>query len=311
MRVRLGSRDLHFQFWRSWLLLAVTLAALVTSCSAPKSGPASAAPLEPRAYAGKGIVREVRPDGRSVVIQHEAIPNYMAAMTMPFRVRETNDVAGVKPGDEVSFRLFVAADESWIDQVVRTGRSSATVTNTAAAGPTHAPGGFYLSDIPDFALTNEFGQPLSLRSFRGRAMAMTFFFTRCPLPEYCPRLTKNFYGAIEKLKTMPNGPTNFHFVSISFDPFDAPLLLRSYGRQYRYDSNHWTFVTGDNAQIKELARGFGVGATPESGVFNHGFSTAIFDATGKLQNMWPIGGDMTDQIVTEIVKGAQARAGVP
>ena len=230
---------------------------------------------------------------------------------MPFRVRETNVLAGVKPGDEVSFRLLVTADESWIDRVVGTGRTSAAVTNIVVAGPTNAPGGFYLSDIPEFALTNEFGQPFSLRSFRGRAMVMTFFFTRCPLPEYCPRLTKNFYGAIEKLKAMPHGPTNFHFVSISFDPIDTPVLLRSYGHHYHYDSNHWTFVTGDNAQIKELARGFGVGATPQAGVFNHGFSTAIFDATGKLQNMWPIGGDMTDQIVTEIVKGAQARPDAP
>jgi protein SCO1/2 len=258
-----------------------------------------------------GVVREIQPDGRTVAIRHDEITNYMAAMTMPFRVRQSDDLVGIRPGDKVSFRLHVMADESWIDHVIRTGESSLTVTHAPAAGPTNAPGGFYLSDIPDFALTNEFGQPLSLRNFRGQAVAMTFFFTRCPLPEYCPRLTKNFHGAIEKLKAMPNGPTNFHFLSISFDPFDTPVLLRSYARQYRYDSNHWSFITGDNGQIKELARGFGVGATPEAGVFNHGFSTAIFDASGRLQNMWPIGGDMTDQIVTEIVKGAQARAGAP
>ena len=263
-------------------------------------------------YPVTGVVRELKPDGRSIVIRHEEIPGYMGAMTMPFRVRATNELAGLKPGDEVSFRLQVTEDSSWIDQVQRTGMTTAlAVSKPVPASPTNEPGVFSLESIPDFALTNEFGQPVSLREFKGRAVAMTFFFTRCPIPEYCPRLAKNFQGAVTKLKAMPGGPTNFHFFSISFDPIDTPLVLRTYARGYGYDSNHWSFVTGNAEQIQELARGFGVAVKLEGGTYDHGFSTAIFDAAGKLQNMWPIGGDMTDQIVSEIVKGARMEDKIP
>jgi len=255
----------------------------------------------------RGVVRELKPDGRTAIIRHEEVTNYMEAMTMPFRVRDTNELSGLKAGDEITFRLNVTDEASWIDRVVRTGQSLMTNTAPVEAGSTNLPKEFRLADIPDFALTNEFGQPLSLRGFNGRAVALTFFFTRCPIPEYCPRLTKNFQGAIEKLKNLPNGPTNFHFLSISFDAIDTPGVLRGYGRQYRYDSNHWSFVTGNIEQIRELAAGFGVPITPDGANFNHGFRTAIFDAAGRLQAMWPVGGDMTDTIVTEMVTAAKPK----
>jgi len=303
MNLQASSLEKSFK-WKPTVL--VVLMTFAVSCGSRQPSGFTTKRDEPQVFAARGTVREVKPDGRTVIVKHEAITNYMAAMTMPFRAKDTNELAGLKAGDEIVFRLLVTKDESWIDSVTRTGRSL-SVEATAAPVATNMPGEFRLSLIPDFALTNEFGQPLSLHGFQGRAVALTFFFTRCPIPEYCPRLTKNFQGAIERLKALPDGPTNFHFLSISFDPVDTPVLLRSYARQYRYDSNHWSFVTGNNEQIQELARGFGVGITKEGSVYNHNFSTVIFDAAGRLQNMWPIGGDMTDQIVAEIHKAARAK----
>lgn len=290
-----------------WFLPVLVAASMFVSCSEQKREPAKRdSGAEARRYLVKGVVRELKPDRRTVVIRHEAISNYMEAMTMPFRVRATNDLEGLQPGDEVNFRLQVTEDSSWIDQVRRTGKTvGLDAAKPTPASPTNEPGVFRLENIPDFALTNEFGQPISLRQFKGRALAMTFFFARCPIPEYCPRLAKNFQGATAKLKAMPGGPTNFHFLSISFDPLDTPLVLRAYAHGYGCDSNHWSFITGNAEQIQELARGFGVAVKLEGGTYDHGFSTAIFDATGKLQNMWPIGGDMTDQIVVEILKAAR------
>jgi protein SCO1/2 len=274
-------------------------------------------------FAVTGVVQELKPDGRTAVIRHAEIPHYMPAMTMPFQTRTTNELAGLQAGDEIAFRLMVTSDESWIEQIERRGgkRQNSTLpqvttppnaTSAAAtATATNLSAEFRLTDIPDFALTNEFGQPLSLRQFQGKAVALTFFFTRCPLPEYCPRLTRNFLEAVKRLKRDPAGPTNFHFLSISFDPVDTPGVLRGYARQYGYDSNYWSFVTGDREQIRELARGFGVPITPEGANYNHGFTTAIFDAGGRLQKMWPIGGDMTDQIVAEIRHGAVSEAKAP
>lgn len=272
----------------------------------------SCSPTGGKTFDVSGVVRDIKEDGRTIVIRHRAIPGYMAAMTMPFRVRDTNEVVGVQSGDEVSFRLRVTRDESWVEKVRRTGKSTAQHLTSAPIGTaTNRPKAFGLQSIPDFALTNEFGDQVRLRDFTGKAVAMTFFFTRCPLPEYCPRLSKNFRGAIDKLKAISGGPTNYHFLSVSFDPLDVPAALRAYGRTYGYDSNCWSFLTGDSGQIAELARGFGVAVTPGGGTIEHGFSTAIFDANGDLQNMWLIGGDMTDHIVGEILKAARPAADSP
>jgi len=168
---------------------------------------------------------------------------------------------------------------------------------------TNTPG---ISAIPSFALTNELGQPFSFQQFKGQAVALTFFFTRCPIPEFCPRLSRSFAQASQKLGSMPNGPTNWHLVSVSFDPVDTPAVLRRYAQQYHYDSNHWTFVTGKPADVRALTAGFGLSVAPEAGIFNHDFRTVIFDATGRLQAIWPFGGDTTDYLVQELVKGAKA-----
>lgn len=293
---------------RAGLLLGAVALGLL-SCSAP-DGSQRSAEASVHTYQVRGVVRELKPDGRTVVIRHEEIRGYMGAMSMPFRAREADELAGIQPGDEVTFRLSVTDEQSWIDQVKRTGKGTGGGSSNAPAATVagNLPAEFRLSQIPEFALTNEFGEAVRLRQFEGKAVAMTFFFTRCPIPEFCPRLTKNFRGAIEKLKALPDGPTNFHFLSISFDPADTPRQLRAYAAQYRYDSNHWSFLTGQPEQIRELARGFGVPVTGEGINLSHGFSTTLFDAAGRLLRMWPIGGDMTDTIVAEMAAGAKVEA---
>jgi protein SCO1/2 len=156
-----------------------------------------------------------------------------------------------------------------------------------------------------YPFTNEFGNPITLESFRGDALAITFFFTRCPIPEYCPRLSRNFEEASQRLLADPNAPTNWHFLSVSIDPeMDTPAVLRSYGKRYHYDSNHWSFITGPVPKIRELARESGVSYEPENGLFNHNFRTLIIDPHGSMQTSFPIGGNLSDKIVSEIVKAA-------
>jgi len=176
----------------------------------------------------------------------------------------------------------------------------------AAASPTNASTNatkeveFYLSNIPDFALTNEFGQPLSLRQFTGKAVTLTFFFTRCPIPEYCPRLTKNFQGAIQRLKDAPGGPTNFHFLSISFDPIDTPLLLSVIPEPWR----HHIFVAAAadyffGNRVTATASALAMGAIPfertkisrrssdeAAGLIDDGWSFLIFPEGGRSPDGW-------------------------
>lgn len=252
-----------------------------------------------------GVVMALPPDHKTVVIRHSAISNYMAAMTMPFPIKQPGELTDVHVGDEISFRLHVTEDESWVDGVKKMG----TVTLPPPAGkpavemsPIHPH-----HPLLDYKFTNELGQAVSLNDYRGQALAITFFYTRCPLPEYCPRLSKNFQEASQKLEAMPDAPTNWHFLSFSFDPtFDTPAMLKAYGESYQYDPKHWSFLTGPADKIGELARQSGVTYQFEDGTINHNFRTLIVDATGHLQTVFPVTGDLSDQIVAEILKAAAA-----
>jgi len=254
-----------------------------------------------RTFVGTGVVLELKPDGRTVIIQHEAISNYMAAMTMPFRTKDPRELAGLQRGDEITFRLQVTETESWVDQITKTGivrlppADSRPVESQTSAD----------RSLLDYKFTNELGQAVSLNDFRGQALAITFFYTRCPLPDYCPRLSKNFQEASQKLGSRPGVPANWHFLSISFDPeFDSPPMLKAYGNSYQYDPKHWSFLTGPAGKIGELARQAGLSYQYEAGIFNHDFRTLIIDAAGHLQMVFPTSGDLSDQIVTEIIKAA-------
>jgi cytochrome oxidase Cu insertion factor (SCO1/SenC/PrrC family) len=139
------------------------------------------------------------------------------------------------------------------------------------------------------------------------SVAITFFFTRCPISEFCPRLSRNFEEASEKLNAMPGGPTNWHFLSVTFDPeVDTPAVLRAYGERYQYDPKHWSFLTGPREQISELASGSNVKFAPASGFINHNFRTLIIDAAGHLQMIFPTSGNLSDAIVAEVLKAAAA-----
>lgn len=162
-------------------------------------------------------------------------------------------------------------------------------------------------ELLHFQFTNELGQPVSLGDFSGQALAITFFYTRCPLPNYCPRLSKNFQSACQKLAARPDGPTNWHFLSISFDPeYDSPAVLKAYGQWYQYDPGHWSFLTGPKDKILELASRAGVTLQNRDGAINHNFRTLIIDASGVLQMIFPTSGDLSDEIAGEIIKGCAA-----
>lgn len=291
---------------RAWFLLFAGLSACLSlSCREEKVvATAGGVPSNAASFSVVGVVKELKPDGHTVVIQHDAVTNYMDAMTMPFRVKEAGGLAGLQAGDEITFRLLVAEDESWIDRIVRTGRSR-PVTNPSTAALSNPAPAAVSESLLDFKFTNEFGQPVAFNDFKGRAVAFTFFFTRCPIPEYCPRLMKNFVEVSQKLKAMPGAPTNWHLLAVSFDTqFDTPAVLRAYARQFNYDSNHWSFLTGPPDKMAELAEAAGVYYDAENQFANHGFRTLVLNAKGRLQMNFPIGGNLSDMLVGEILKAA-------
>lgn len=287
------------------LSLFGALCALVCSCTRDvrKSEQSlNSAKANLQQFMVKGVIRELPTGGRSVVIQHEAISNYMEAMTMPFKVRAATELQGLQPGDQVSFRLSVTDEASWIDQIAQTGKHLAAVTHATPGTTDVAIGTSSRHPLLDYQFTNELGRAVSLSQFKGRALAITFFFTRCPIPDYCPRLSKNFSEASRKLAATPEAPTNWHFLSISIDPqFDTPAVLRAYGERYQYDPEHWSFLTGPVDKIREVARLSGMHYEPDS-VANHNFRTLIIDPAGQLHTSFPVGGNLSDALAEEMRK---------
>ena len=281
-----------------WMLI---LFAVPSARSLP---PASSENARPRIFSAKGVVQSINRDERRIVIRHEAISNYMAAMTMPFTVKTAGALADLQTGDEISFQLHVTETESWVDQIVKTGTSSLPPLE-ASLVPAKMPVVRPDQSLLDYKFTNELGQAVSMNDFRGQALAIIFFYTRCPLPEYCPRLSKNFQETQQKLCAMSNAPANWHLLSVSFDPeFDSPPMLKAYGESYHYDPAHWSFLTGPPDKIGVLAREAGVTYESDGNTINHNFCTLIVDASGHLQTMFPVSGDFSDAIVSEIIKAA-------
>jgi len=289
---RLSTSALSFGLW-------LLIACAVPSAKALPSANDGISP--PRVFRANGVVVSINRDERQVVIRHEAVSNYMAAMTMPFKVKSAGVLAGLRDGDEISFQLHVTETESWVDQIVKTGTAllpPPQATANLAAARSAKP-------LLDYQFTNELGQAVSLNDFRGQALAITFFYTRCPLPDYCPRLSKNFQEAQQQLRALTSAPTNWHLLSVSFDPeFDTPAMLKAYGQSYRYDPAHWSFLTGRPDKIAELARQSGVTYESDGNTINHNFCTLIVDASGHLQTLFPVSGDLSDAIVGEIIKAA-------
>lgn len=292
---------------RALLLFVGLFCWLLISFQSPRAKVASRSSLpgtNVQKFQVTGVVKELKADHGSAVIEHGAISNYMPAMRMSFKVKDTNQLAGLQNGERISFRLLVTPDESWIDHVTRLSSSSSpsqvrapALSEALTPPPTHP--------LMNYPFTNELGQAVSLASFRGQALGITFFFTRCPIPEYCPRLSRNFEEASQKLAGMGNAPTNWHLLSVSIDPqMDTPAVLQAYGRRYHYDPRHWSFLTGPAEKVRELASQSGVTYEGENGLVNHNFRTLIIDATGGLQMNFPIGGNLSESIVTEILKAA-------
>jgi len=296
---------------RVWASLLVISLPLVFYPELSRAAQAASIPESEgtREFAVKGVVKKIEPENGRVIIAHEAIPGFMDAMTMPFRVKDSGVLKGMQAGESVSFTLFVTPEQSWIDKVVKIASLSEPISKNQEPEPAQAASSKIAPrprhPLLSYAFTNELGQPVRLGDFRGQVLAMTFIFSRCPIPDYCPRLTKNFEEASRKLQNMPGAPTNYHFFSVTFDPeFDTPARLKAYAENFRYDASHWSFLTGPSNKVAELARLSDMKYQRDGAFFNHDLRTLIIDGNGRLRMVFPIGGNLSDAIVEEMLKAA-------
>jgi protein SCO1/2 len=288
-------------------LFSALLLALV-GCKPQSSAPPPAGSL-PKAYAVHGVVQAVAPDLRQATIKHDAIPGYMAAMTMDFSVRDTNVLAGVSAGDEIAFTLAVTGTDDWIESVQR-------IAKTNVFGLSGPPGWHVVEPelevgdvLPDYEFTDENNRAVRLSDFRGCAVAFTFFFTSCPLPEYCPRMNRNFAETRKVLTVATNAPPNWQLLSISFDSsFDTPPMLSGYARFYRGDdTNRWLFAVAATNTLAALAPKVDLNIWREGGSLSHNMRTVVLEPGGKIFRQFNGNGWTPAQLADAITEAARKK----
>lgn len=271
-----------------YLTLFCTLLFAYSLPAAPVGGDQGA-----KSYSARGIVEKIAPDLSQVTIHHQAIPGYMMEMTMAFSVKNTNELSGISPNDEITFTLVVGNNDEWVENIHRIGHSAGTTTNGMSM-PMNMSGGMMMPFLkpgdllPDYTLTAEDGKEIHLSDFRGKVLAFTFFFTRCPLPDYCPRMNNNFEETRKILLADANAPTNWQFLSISFDPrFDTPEVLASYAGIYRGDdTNGWLFASAPTNVLADAAMRLDLVVMRQGNNISHNLRTVVLDARGGIYRLF-------------------------
>ncbi|HEY8184884.1 MAG TPA: SCO family protein [Pyrinomonadaceae bacterium] len=267
-------------------------------------------PTEKR-YDLKGTVVAVEKDKHQITVAHEDIKDYMTGMTMPFAVSEESDWVfesphEVAPGDQITATLIVDGVKSWLEDIVITRESSDTGFATSGEGTEPKPG----DEVPDYRLVNQDGKPIRLHDYKGKALVLTFIYTRCQDPGQCTLMSSNFATIDRELQKQPELYQKTHLLSVSFDPeYDTPKVLRSYGAAYtgKYSDEkfeHWEFASGSADEVKGIAQYFGMRYYQDSSKGTeqviHSLRTAVIGPDGKIVKVYRGNEWKVDEILKEI-----------
>ena len=269
-----------------------------------------AAQKQDAGYQLKGIIVSSHSAKGEVTLDGQAIPGYMGAMTMSYKLAQPGIAGELHPGDRLSARLRVSGSTSTLDQIVV----------TAQAKPDYKPVRFYNVPqagqvVPNFKLLNQNGKTITIDQFRGKVLLVTFIYTRCPLPDYCIRMSRNFATIQAQLAADPHLYEKTHLLSISFDPaYDTPTVLRSYGDSYTGDHGsaafaHWDFAVPAASELDSVDEFFDVGvSTGAHQTLTHSLSTAVITPDGRIFRWYP-SNDWDPSTVIADIRQAIASAG--
>lgn len=242
-------------------------------------------------YELRGTIVSFNKDRREVAISHEAIPGLMEEMTMPYTLKDASAYDAMKAGDKITATLVVAGERTWLENpvIVHTETDPSSPPQASPAQPGEPQPG---AEVPDFTLTNQDGKQIKLSQYRGRALALTFIYTRCPLPDFCTLMSNNFAEIDRALAQDRTLASKSHLLSVSVDPaHDTPKVLRSYGATHtgnyadeRFE--RWELATGDPAEVRRMANFFGLVYDEQGDQIVHSLRTAVVAPDGKLYKIY-------------------------
>ena len=236
-----------------------------------------------RRYPLKGQIIAKDTGRQELTVKHEDVPGFMPGMTMPFRVPDAAEFASVNPGDLVTATLVVEETTGHLTGITRTGTAPLPPETTTGLRPRIIEPE---TEVPDVTVTDQAGATRRLSEWRGKVIALTFIYTRCPLPEFCPRMDRNFVAAQRLLAADRALAARVHLLSLSFDPeYDTPEILRAHAARVGADPALWSYVTGTKEAIDPFAAVFGVAIMRDDKPMQeilHNLRTAVIGKDGRL-----------------------------
>jgi protein SCO1/2 len=286
-----------------FLLGAVVLGA---GCKAP-----APVKVEAKSYKLRGKVVEVG-NGR-VTVDAGAIPGLMEAMVMPYKLADPTVASELHPGDVITAKVLAEEDAAGPKNIRLDG-----IVVVGQAKPDYKPEVQYHTPtvgeaVPDFRLLNQSGKLIHLGQFKGEAVLVTFIYTRCPVADYCPKMSENFAAIDRELAKDKGVYGKTHLVSVSFDPaYDTPQVLRSYGgahtgRFTEEDFRHWDFAAPSILELSKVEEWFNVGVTgdtKDAASIQHSLSTVLIGRDGKVAGWWPTNDWKVADVLAALVKAA-------
>jgi len=262
-------------------------------------------------YPIRGVIVSTDADKGEVMLKHEAIPGFMEAMTMSYKLKDPTIISELHAGDVITATLMTKQKSSGpydmrLDHIVVIAEARPD-TKPAVVYHVPAPG----DAVPDVPLLNQSGRKIRLSQFRGKVVLLTFIYTRCTVADYCPKMSRNFAEIDKALAANPAVYAKTHLLSISFDPqYDTPRVLRSYGGAYtgKYTNEtfgHWDFAAPSVADLPRVEQFFDLGITPgDAGSLMHSLATVVVGKDGRVVAYYPTNEWTPDQLLAQIDKAA-------
>jgi protein SCO1/2 len=234
-----------------------------------------------REYELQGQILAVRPEQSEVVIKHGDIKGFMPGMTMPFKVKDAALLQGKEPGDLVTATLVVPEVGAHLRTLTKTGHAPLDSPAPPPAPDIRQPG----DQLSDAKLVDQNGVATSVSAYRGHRVALTFIYTRCPLPDFCPLMDRHF-AAVQKTIASTPALADVRLITMTLDPaFDTPAVLKPYAARRGADPKIWSFLTGDPAEVNRFGSQLGIYVehNPQSAIdITHNLRTVVIDPDGRL-----------------------------
>ncbi|HXA76211.1 MAG TPA: SCO family protein [Candidatus Acidoferrales bacterium] len=310
-----SKRDTRSERCRTRFLFAILLAAVAlipAACSKKAEPPPEA---QTKRYHLVGKVLSIDKDHGSAMIDGQEIVGFMSAMAMAYPVRDTKALAALNPGDEITADVVVADDGAYLENIV-------VIKKGDAKGPTGSSNPPQPGDkVPDFAMVNQDGKRIHLSEYQGNVLLVTFIYTRCPFPDYCPLVSRNFSKIYATLRKEPSLGSKIHLLSVSFDPeHDTPAVLRQYAETFRATTGgnpfaRWQFAAVPPKELASVANFFGLYYRTEGDQITHSMSTTVISPEGTVykwyqDNEWKPA-DLIGDATQALHQGNQPNAGPP